>query len=957
MVKSSKISRMTDEKSNPHQELVDLKRELDNLKRQQDDFFNKSPYLMYEIDFRGPKLLRVNDALCKRMGYTREELLSKDPMALLDEESKKKFQERINKSLAGEEQPDWTEYTGYTKDGSKLVGELYIQFKYENGKPVGALVTAHDITKREKAEEKTKRILESITESYIELDNEWRYVDVNSKIEEIYSIDRNELIGKVIWDVFPQAVESKQYKQMHKAKKENVSVHFESKSKVTGEWYEIYIYPHPDGLSVYSHDITDRKKAEEALKASDETFNAFFNASPATMDIFDKDFRYIHFNKAVEKFYNKTADDIRGKSVEEIAPGFLNVVKEPFEAVLRTGAAQPPVEIHGESPRGQGIIEYFLLLCFPVPLPNGEWGIGVVAQDITDRKKAETDIQRTLLLLDSINKVFEESLICETVEEVVSKCLDVAEDLTDSKFSFIGEINENGRLDDRAVSHPGWERCTADKKIALELLSNMEIVSYWGRTINEGKSQIVNDPNSDPDRRGLPKGHPPINSFLGVPLLQGTKTIGMIALANKEGGYSDTDRENIEVLSFAFVEALMRKKAEIAIHLEKDKLSSLINSIPDEIWYADADANLELVNPTVVTGFGKDLKGREVEEIAGESEVYRPDGTPRPVEEAPPLRALKGEIVENQGEIVKIPTTGEVQYRQVNSMPVKDADNNIIGSVSVVRDISEMKKAEEKLQELLENEQQYREELQTANTELLNLQENLKESIHKLEISNKELEQFAYVASHDLQEPLRMVGSFTQLLEKKYKDNLDADADDYIGFIVKGSHRMKDLIDDLLKFSRLNTEKKEFQLSDLNQIFDSVILDMKSTIEEENAHIIRDNLPIVSCDSSQIGQVFQNLISNSIKFHQTPPLIHISAEENDNEWILGISDEGIGIDPDHHQKIFDVFKRLHTREEYAGTGIGLSICKRIIERHNGRIWVESEPGKGANFYFTIPKKS
>jgi signal transduction histidine kinase len=275
------------------------------------------------------------------------------------------------------------------------------------------------------------------------------------------------------------------------------------------------------------------------------------------------------------------------------------------------------------------------------------------------------------------------------------------------------------------------------------------------------------------------------------------------------------------------------------------------------------------------------------------------------------------------------------KYFRFTSVPMGDY------FITTGSDITEIKKSQK--------------ELQDSNKELMQTQEELKETVNKLKISNQELEQFAYVASHDLQEPLRMVGSFTQLLEMKYKDKLDNDANDYIGYIVEGSHRMKNLIDDLLAFSRLNTEKKEFQLKNLNQVLDNVMLGMKSSIEEEDAHITSDNLPTVKCDSSQISQVFQNLISNSIKFHNSPPTIHISAEESDGEWILGVSDEGIGIDPKHQKKIFDVFNRLHTREEYAGTGIGLSICKRIVERHNGRIWVESEPGQGANFYFTIPK--
>jgi PAS domain S-box-containing protein len=295
---------------------------------------------------------------------------------------------------------------------------------------------------------------------------------------------------------------------------------------------------------------------------------------------------------------------------------------------------------------------------------------------------------------------------------------------------------------------------------------------------------------------------------------------------------------------------------------------------------------------------------------------------------------------------------------------IKGDDGEPLKLIGINVDITELKKYESKQQNLLKNEKELtsklhisNQELEKANMELIHQQNVQNKLIQKLEISNKELEQFAYVASHDLQEPLRMVTSFTQLLAMKYRSKLDSDADDYIDFIVEGSHRMKDLIDDLLAYSRLNTEKTEYQFNDLNQIVDKVLLGMKNTLAEENAQITQDKLPTIRCDSSQLGQVFQNLISNSIKFHQTNPKIHISAEETDGKWIVGVSDEGIGISPEYQEQIFDLFKRLHTRKEYPGTGIGLSICKRVVERHNGKIWVESEPGNGSSFYFTLPKQS
>jgi signal transduction histidine kinase len=256
------------------------------------------------------------------------------------------------------------------------------------------------------------------------------------------------------------------------------------------------------------------------------------------------------------------------------------------------------------------------------------------------------------------------------------------------------------------------------------------------------------------------------------------------------------------------------------------------------------------------------------------------------------------------------------------------------------------------IEELIES----RQELQTANEELIQMQGELKNTINKLTISNAELEQFAYVASHDMQEPLRMVASFTQLLDSRYKGQLDKDADEYIEFIVEGAHRMKDLIDGLLAFSRLKTQVSEFKEVSLELLMADVTLNLKKSIEENKVQITYEPLPTITADFSQIMQLFQNLISNAIKFHANePPEIHISAHDSGKEWLFSISDNGIGIDTNHQERIFEVFKRLHTREEYPGTGIGLSICKRIVNIHNGKIWVESETGKGSTFYFTIPK--
>ena len=263
------------------------------------------------------------------------------------------------------------------------------------------------------------------------------------------------------------------------------------------------------------------------------------------------------------------------------------------------------------------------------------------------------------------------------------------------------------------------------------------------------------------------------------------------------------------------------------------------------------------------------------------------------------------------------------------SAPMFGSDEQYYGRIWYFRDITERQRAEEKL----------------------------KLTMADLARSNKDLEQFAYVASHDLQEPLRMVSSYTQLLARRYAGQLDAAANKYIAYAVDGANRMQRLIEDLLAYSRVGTRAKGFAPVDCAAVLDQALANLKASIEQSGAVVTHDPLPTVVHDKLLLVQLFQNLIGNAIKFHvEAPPRIHVSAEQKGDEWVLAVRDNGIGIDPQYAERIFTIFQRLHTNEEYAGTGIGLAICKKIVERHGGRIWVESHPGNGSTFCFTIPDK-
>lgn len=296
-------------------------------------------------------------------------------------------------------------------------------------------------------------------------------------------------------------------------------------------------------------------------------------------------------------------------------------------------------------------------------------------------------------------------------------------------------------------------------------------------------------------------------------------------------------------------------------------------------------------------------------------------------------RVAKGELIDHF-ETVRLTKDDRRVDVSVSASPVWDDTGAIVAAASVALDITKAKRLE---------------------TELQVARDDAMEKSAELERSNRDLEQFAYVASHDLQEPLRMVTNYVQLLGRRYSDALDENAREFIGYAVSGAMRMQALINDLLVYSRVGSRGRSLAPVAVDEVVETALANLEAARRDSGAEIVCGGLPQVMGDQGQLVQLFQNLLANAIKFTgDQPPRVEISAQDRGSEWLCAVEDNGIGFDPEYRDRIFTIFQRLHTREEYPGTGIGLAVCKKIVEGHGGRIWVESQPGEGSTFFFTLP---
>lgn len=426
--------------------------------------------------------------------------------------------------------------------------------------------------------------------------------------------------------------------------------------------------------------------------------------------------------------------------------------------------------------------------------------------ELAQKTISDEKARRQVALLSAIIRIFRETAASESEEDVARVCLKVAEELTGSAYGFIGELNPLGRFDTTTLSDAGWAACKVPMPEAMHLLKSMPNRGINRAGLQEQRPWIINDPGNHPDRVQRPEGHPPITSFLGVPIRYAGGITGMIALASKEGGYTGADQEDVEALSVAFIECLNRRRAE--------------------------------------------------------------------------------------------------------------------------RKISE-------------------------------LNEELNSHIQRLEMANKELEAFSYTVSHDLRAPVRHITGYVELLEQRDLSALDEKSHHYLKVISEAAQRMGTLIDDLLSFSRMGRVEMAKTRVDLASLVQEVVAEQSADLKDRNVVWEIANLPVVFGDRAMLRQVLVNLVANALKFSQTRPetRIEIGARgDSPKETLFFVRDNGVGFDMRYQEKLFGLFQRLHSQEEFEGTGVGLANVQRIVHRHGGRVWGEGEPDRGATFWFSLPNE-
>ncbi len=701
-------------------------------------------------------------------------------------------------------------------------------------------------------------------------------------------------------------------------------------------------------------------EAEEAIRQSEAReraraaeLAAVLEAVPATIWIaHDPDSRRITGNRAADELLRLPSGanaSLTAGTAER--PTHFKIVKDGRELageelpVQRAARGTALKDFEFGLVFGDGTMRHLLGNATPLHDEQGRVRGSVAAfVDITGRKEAEQQVQRQNAVLTAINRIFRQGLTCETEEELGRTCLTVAEELSGSKFGFLAELNAQGRLNDVAISDPGWEACRMEHPAGQRKLPHdLEVHGIYGRVVLDGKGFFTNDPASHPDRIGTPPGHPALTAFLGVPLIRAGKTIGMVGLGNRDGGYRAEDLEMVESLAAAIMEALARKRAEAQREENLQRLETLMETVPALVWIAeDPDCGRMRGNRAVYEALGLPL-GANVSQTAPEPErpatfeAFR-DGHPIPSDQLPMQKAARTGQPVLGAELELRFAGGLSRWIYGNAVPLWNPGGSVQGALGAFIDITDIVRAREVLA-------RSREELERL----------VAERTAKLREMVGELEHFSYSITHDMRAPLRAMAGYAKLLREEYGRQVEPDGQEYLRRIAVAAERMDKLIGDALSYSQV--VRAEFTLEPVNVVaLLRGMIDSYPNLHPPQAEIrLEGDFPLVLGNEAALTQCFSNLLGNAVKFVApgTAPRVRVWAEPKDDGVRLWFEDNGIGIPKDSQQRIFDMFQRLD--KQYEGTGIGLALVRKNAERMGGKVGVESEPGRGSRFWLELKK--
>jgi PAS domain S-box-containing protein len=779
-----------------------------------------------------------------------------------------------------------------------------------------------DITERKKAEhelkeseEKYRNIVEIANEGIMIADTSGRINFVNAKMAEMLGYSSEELIGTdatTLVDKNEIEIGLQKIENRKKGIQESYEIKYIRKS---GEelWCLISATPMYDyngkhiGNMTMQTDITERKKANDALQESEERYHSLFDNNHAVMLLINPDNGdIIDANPAATHFYGYNYDELVKMNINNI-----NVLsEEEIHDKMQKSVSSQQNNFLFKHKLASGKIRDVDVYSGTIVL-GGKKLLYSIVHDVTDRVIAQNKLNEYNEQLQSTTE--ELQVTNEELHQQEDKLLQTYNELKESEERF-RSIIEN--IQDAYMR--------TDKEGTIIMASPSAARMYRFNSTQEmiGTSTPSYFKNSEDRDYAIEKlkKHGKFNDYE----VEARRNDGTFFWVSQNAQYYYDDQGKIQGRETIERDITMKKEIEAALKKSESNLAEAqqiahIGSWEWNLKTGDINWSNELysiygVDPNTFTptlsSFAdymhpddEEYVNKHVDQLLSDNKSHNFDFR----------------IVLDDGTIRVLNTIAEVAEFDKNGKP------SII--VGINQDITDRKEIE------------------------LKLNENIK----KLAQSNKELEQFAYITSHDLREPLRMITSFLQLLERRYQDKLDQDANEFIGFAVDGAKRLDAMTNDLLQYSRITNEKRELTLLNFEEVLEEALINLKIPIEENNAVITHDPLPSINADKQLKVQLFQNLISNSIKYRSPKtPKIHISVKKEKNYFLFSFKDNGIGMSQEHLKKIFTIFQRLHTNEEYEGTGIGLAIAQKIVHQQGGQIWVESEPNKGSTFYFTIP---